>query len=78
MRYVLLLAAFSLLLSGCAQLQPVNKTSADEVVLCSSEVMVCPDGSLVGRDPAHGCDFKRCPSEGYGDTTEGWHAGNTS
>lgn len=33
----------------------------EEQVVCTEEVMECPDGSFVGRDSENGCEFFECP-----------------
>jgi hypothetical protein len=48
----LVLAAF--LVSGCVE-QPSQPQS------CPEDAMVCPDGSVVVRNPALGCQFDPCP-----------------
>jgi hypothetical protein len=30
-------------------------------VFCTADVMQCPDGSFVARDPSNGCEFRPCP-----------------
>lgn len=32
--------------------------------VCAQDVMACPDGSSVGRDPANDCAFSPCPPPG--------------
>ena len=32
-----------------------------EPVACTKDAMLCPDGSVVGRDPANNCEFFPCP-----------------
>lgn len=37
-------------------------TSTTTQTTCSAETYACSDGSVVGRDPSNGCQFKACPS----------------
>lgn len=37
--------------------------SEDEIVFCTMDAKMCPDGSYVGRDPENNCEFYDCPSE---------------
>ncbi|PIQ66573.1 MAG: hypothetical protein COV96_00805 [Candidatus Zambryskibacteria bacterium CG11_big_fil_rev_8_21_14_0_20_42_18] len=37
----------------------------DDIILCTQEVRLCPDGSYVGRK-APSCEFATCPGEGGG------------
>ncbi len=32
-----------------------------EAVFCTDDVMQCPDGSYVSRDPENSCEFSHCP-----------------
>lgn len=79
MRWEFIFLLVLVFLAGCEMIQedftPTGKVVAKEdiMAMCSAEVMICPDGSFVGRDPAHNCSFKACPSDGYGDPSEGWH-----
>ncbi|MBD3209223.1 hypothetical protein GF367_02285 [Candidatus Woesearchaeota archaeon] len=75
MRRPVLLFVVLLLLVGCDDFKPAEKPDLDNVTLCSAEVMVCPDGSYVSRDPEHNCDFKPCLETGYGDPTQEWGEG---
>eukprot|EP00546_Thalassionema_frauenfeldii_P004322 CAMPEP_0178911546 /NCGR_PEP_ID=MMETSP0786-20121207/9760_1 /TAXON_ID=186022 /ORGANISM="Thalassionema frauenfeldii, Strain CCMP 1798" /LENGTH=681 /DNA_ID=CAMNT_0020584015 /DNA_START=360 /DNA_END=2405 /DNA_ORIENTATION=- len=34
------------------------------ILFCTQDAIECPDGSYVGRNPEHDCDFDACPSEG--------------
>jgi hypothetical protein len=38
-----------------------TSTSTSTTLLCTSDVMQCPDGSYVGRDPLNNCQFYPCP-----------------
>ncbi len=32
-----------------------------EIIFCTADAKVCPDGSYVGRDSNNNCEFKPCP-----------------
>lgn len=34
----------------------------DNTNVCTQDVQQCPDGSIVGREPANNCNFKLCPT----------------
>ena len=36
---------------------------ADDSIVCTADVKICPDGSFVSRNPNKGCPFARCPGE---------------
>lgn len=38
-----------------------EKPDNEEQVFCTQDVMKCPDGSYVGREPPD-CKFKKCPA----------------
>jgi hypothetical protein len=40
------------------------------LVVCQADARVCPDGSVVGRDPANDCEFVPCPSPPTDDDDE--------
>jgi len=44
--------ALALILSGCVQPQA-----------CTEEAKICPDGTVVGRNPALNCEFDPCPQQ---------------
>eukprot|EP01059_Diplonema_ambulator_P036733 TRINITY_DN92_c0_g1_i4.p1 TRINITY_DN92_c0_g1~~TRINITY_DN92_c0_g1_i4.p1 ORF type:complete len:174 (+),score=62.18 TRINITY_DN92_c0_g1_i4:66-524(+) len=33
-----------------------------ELQICTQDVMQCPDGTYVSRDPANNCQFRACPT----------------
>ena len=43
-----------LIISGCSQINPTG---------CTEDARVCPDGSVVVRDPNNNCEFDPCPEE---------------
>ena len=50
---VLLLASFlMLILLGCVEEEPLA---------CTADVIECPDGTYVARDPTNNCEFFDCP-----------------
>lgn len=80
---IIILIIITILMTGCAKIQedfkPAEKNISkdkDLLTMCSAELMVCPDDSYVGRDPNDDCNFKKCPTDGYGDTSDGWGATN--
>jgi len=36
----------------------------EEGIVCPADVMQCPDGRFVSRNPARGCAFDACPGTG--------------
>ena len=40
---------------------PVDDMDPDDEVVCTQDVMSCPDGSFVGREPPN-CEFQACPN----------------
>ncbi len=51
--------AFTVFLTGCFGSTPAQPT--DEVVFCTADAKVCPDGSSVGR-VSPDCEFAACPT----------------
>ncbi len=41
-----------------------EKPVEEEQVFCTQDVMKCPDGSYVGREPPD-CKFKKCPTSKF-------------
>lgn len=39
----------------------MGKKDNQEIQFCTMDVMTCPDGSFVARDPEKNCDFRPCP-----------------
>jgi len=39
-------------------------TANNQTKACTDDAKVCPDGSIVGRDPENNCQFEPCPGEG--------------
>jgi hypothetical protein len=60
MRWLFLLFVVAVFLVGCADSPPEE---GPEPKLCSADVLVCPDGSYVARDPDNNCAFKPCPGQ---------------
>jgi len=55
------------LISGAAitfllPLSTYAQEAEDDMMVCSTDVDECPDGSFVSRDPADNCNFEPCPS----------------
>lgn len=42
-----------------------------EEVACTYDLNICPDGSMVSRNPNDNCNFEPCPEDGDGDDTTG-------
>jgi hypothetical protein len=38
-----------------------EETQLQEQIVCAQDVMDCPDGSFVARDPENNCEFPACP-----------------
>lgn len=67
MKVFVLLVVLSFFLAGCSEFAPVEKPAQNDVKLCAADVMICPDGTFVTRDPANDCNYKLCSEDGYGD-----------
>ena len=52
---ILIIAAIAIYYWGDYGTEPM-----DEVVVCTADAMMCPDGSYVGRVPPN-CEFDTCP-----------------
>lgn len=35
--------------------------NSNDQIYCIADVMECPDGSFVAREPEKNCEFKECP-----------------
>jgi hypothetical protein len=44
--------------------------NGDNNIACTMDAKLCPDGSSVGRDPQNNCEFRACPGEVNGTSTE--------
>lgn len=40
-----------------------NSNNGGDMIACTQDAKICPDGTGVGRDPANNCEFKPCPGE---------------
>jgi hypothetical protein len=40
-----------------------NNTDNSNMIACTQDAKICPDGTGVGRDPTNNCEFKPCPNE---------------
>ena len=64
-----IIAAFLLIfiLAGCGQVTETDQENSDdggEVIFCTEDAKVCPDGSAVGRIPPD-CEFAPCSSNAF-------------
>jgi hypothetical protein len=60
-RLIAALPALTLLLTACATQRPAPPASEREGIVCTQDVMQCPDGRFVGRQPP-GCLFVCAPA----------------
>ena len=49
----------------------VASVNGDNNIACTMDAKLCADGSYVGRDPQNNCEFRACPGEVNGTSTEG-------
>lgn len=50
-----------MLLTLLVAILAVACTKAPEQIACTADAKICPDGTAVGRDPNHNCEFPSCP-----------------
>lgn len=80
-RTIAIIMLASVFLAACAQEMTVSDEEQPQVqeeipdedserIVCTADVMECPDGSYVSRDPDNNCEFMACPEVDETETTD--------